>query len=237
MVAEKSFRILLLETSGDSAASLREVLSAEYAIDRFTAEAAVHDYLTSRLPELIIFHVLIPNDRLTEICAQFRHELRTRDIPIMVVSEDEDPEHRVALFHAGADDYVYAPYSSEEINARVCSKLRRVEERNFTKRWLSCAGIEIEPQFLRVRVQGRELALSALEFRLLQYFLKHQGEVLSRQQILEEVWQGTVVSERTVDAHIASLRKKIGSPGLAIRTIYGAGYVLALEQREPAVST
>lgn len=143
-------------------------------------------------------------------------------VPVIVVGPGDDEAERVAGLEAGADDYVRSPFTAREVVARVDAVLRRVCGR--ARRDLTLQDIEIHVAEHDVVVAGRHVELTAREFEVLRYLSERAGEVVTRQRLLTDVWGmefpgGT----RTVDVHIAQVRRKLGRPG-AIRTVRGVGY-------------
>jgi DNA-binding response OmpR family regulator len=153
--------------------------------------------------------------------------VRTRsDVPIlMLTARDEEPD-RVAGLELGADDYVAKPFSPRELAARIKAILRRVDQRG-EDALLTANGIVLRRDSRDVTVGGEQIELTSKEFDLLACFLEHPGIVLSREKLLDIVWGMTYPGgTRTVDVHVAQLRRKLGDP-TTIRTVRGAGYKLA----------
>jgi DNA-binding response OmpR family regulator len=143
-------------------------------------------------------------------------------LPVIVVSPGDDETERVAGLEAGADDYVRSPFTAREVVARVGAVLRRTRGR--ARRDLTLQDVEIHVAAHDVVVAGRHVELTAREFEVLCYLAERAGEVVTRQRLLADVWGmefpgGT----RTVDVHIAQVRRKLDRPG-AIRTVRGVGY-------------
>jgi DNA-binding response OmpR family regulator len=159
-----------------------------------------------------------------EVCRRMRAQSK---VPIlMLTARDEEPD-RVAGLELGADDYVSKPFSPRELAARIKAILRRVEQRG-EDALLTANGIVLRRDSRDVTVSGRQIELTSKEFDLLACFLEHPGIVLSREKLLDIVWGMTYPGgTRTVDVHVAQLRRKLGDPE-TIRTVRGAGYKLAV---------
>jgi two-component system alkaline phosphatase synthesis response regulator PhoP len=157
-----------------------------------------------------------------EVCRRLRAYSK---VPIvMLTARDEEPD-RVAGLELGADDYVSKPFSPRELAARIKAILRRVEQRN-EDAVLTAHDIVLRRDSMDVTVAGNAIELTSKEFDLLACFLEHPGIVLSREKLLDLVWGMTYPGgTRTVDVHVAQLRRKIGDPD-TIRTVRGAGYKL-----------
>jgi two-component system alkaline phosphatase synthesis response regulator PhoP len=171
---------------------------------------------------LVILDIGLPGIDGFEVCRRIAGEVPV----IMLTARDEEPD-RVAGLEVGADDYVAKPFSPRELTARVKAVLRRAGSAP------SAAAapdiLELGPVVLargarEVRVDGAEIELTQREFDLLEYLLRHAGQVVTRDQLLESVWGFQSPGEtRTVEVHVAQLRKKLGHPEL-IRTVRGLGY-------------
>jgi DNA-binding response OmpR family regulator len=142
---------------------------------------------------------------------------------IMLTARDEEPD-RVAGLEVGADDYVSKPFSPRELTARVKAVLRRAGQAAPHDDVSSLDTVTLARGAREVHVAGREVELTQREFDLLEYLLRHQGQVVTRDQLLESVWGFLSPGEtRTVEVHVAQLRKKLGRPDL-IKTVRGLGY-------------
>jgi two-component system, OmpR family, alkaline phosphatase synthesis response regulator PhoP len=146
---------------------------------------------------------------------------------IMLTARDELPD-RIAGLELGADDYVVKPFSPRELTARVAAVLRRGERNASPDDVTELGPVTLARGAREVRVGGREVDLTQREFDLLEYLLRHAGQVVTRDQLLENVWGFISPGEtRTVEVHVAQLRKKLGHAEL-IRTVRGLGYKASL---------
>jgi DNA-binding response OmpR family regulator len=186
-----------------------------------TGEEAVSE-LRRHPVRLVVLDIGLPGIDGFEVCRQMRAQSK---VPIvMLTARDEEPD-RVAGLELGADDYVSKPFSPRELAARIKAILRRVEHRNEDE-VLAAHDIVLRRDSRDVTVSGSMIELTGKEFDLLACFLEHPGIVLSREKLLDLVWGmpypgGT----RTVDVHVAQLRRKLGDPD-TIRTVRGSGYKL-----------
>jgi DNA-binding response OmpR family regulator len=145
-------------------------------------------------------------------------------VPVIILTARDEEADRVAGLELGADDYMAKPFSPRELAARVKAVLRRTGARATGAEALSLGSLRISPAAREVTIDGRELELTQREFDLLAYLVRHAGQVVTREQLLESVWGFLSPGEtRTVEVHIAQLRKKLGDPSL-IRTVRGIGY-------------
>jgi DNA-binding response OmpR family regulator len=171
---------------------------------------------------IVVLDIGLPGIDGFEVCRRMRAHSK---VPIlMLTARDEEPD-RIAGFELGADDYVSKPFSPRELAARIKAILRRVEQRNEDE-VLAARDIVLRRDSHDVTVAGESIELTGKEFELLACFLEHPGIVLSRERLLDLVWGMTYPGgTRTVDVHVAQLRRKLGEPD-SIRTVRGAGYKL-----------
>ncbi len=168
--------------------------------------------------KLVVLDIGLPGIDGFEVCRRIAGELPV----IMLTARDEEPD-RVAGLELGADDYVPKPFSPRELAARVKAVLRRAGQ-VATDDVIALGPVALARGAREVRVDGHEVELTQREFDLLEYLLRHAGQVVTRDQLLESVWGFILPGQtRTVEVHIAQLRKKLGHPEL-IRTVRGLGY-------------
>jgi two-component system, OmpR family, alkaline phosphatase synthesis response regulator PhoP len=168
---------------------------------------------------LVVLDIGLPGIDGFEVCRRLAGQVPV----IMLTARDEEPD-RVAGLEVGADDYVSKPFSPRELTARVNAVLRRAGHGALADDISALGPVTLARGSREVRVHGREIELTQREFDLLDYLLRHAGQVVTRDQLLESVWGFVAPGEtRTVEVHVAQLRKKLGQPGL-IRTVRGLGY-------------
>ncbi len=179
-------------------------------------------------PDLIILDWMMPNLSGIEVCRRVKTRPETRDIPVIMLSARSEEVDAVRGLDTGADDYVIKPYNLRELMARVRSQLRRVRPAG-SGVILTHDDIELNSETHRVLRNGSEIKLGPTEYRLLATFMEKPGRVYDRDQLLDMVWGRDIyVDTRTVDVHIARLRKALTGQGGSdpIRTVRGAGYAL-----------
>ena len=177
--------------------------------------------LERRDVKMIVLDIGLPGIDGFEVCRRVR--ARSRVPIVMLTARDEEPD-RVAGLELGADDYVPKPFSPRELVARVKAVLRRAENAPPPQAVLSLDDVEVRRGAREVIVAGRPVELTGKEFDLLAFLLEHPGIVFSRDQLLDRVWgMAYFGGTRTVDVHVAQVRRKLGRPRL-IRTVRGAGY-------------
>lgn len=224
MKDNQRYQILLIDDDHEIQDALQSALSNEFEIlTGNDGEEGVRQ-ADSHAPDLVILDINMPGKNGIWACEQLRSSQRTRHIPIIVLSSGRDIDQKLAAYSVGADDYLEKPFTFAELRAKIDAKIRRIEEK--IPREIARGNLTLFMARMEVEVDGRRVSLSVLENRLLAYFLTNPDEVLPRQQILMNVWKNVNVSDRTVDAHIVSLRRKITGFDHEIVTVYGAGYSL-----------
>jgi DNA-binding response OmpR family regulator len=198
--------------------------------------------------DLLVLDLMIPGVDGVSVCRAVRREGPNRDVPILMLTARREEADKVIGLESGADDYVTKPFGIRELMARVHALMRRAgaaprpaaesaasarpaEGPEAAARAIRVHGVEVDPARHRVRVEGREVALTAQEFHLLHLLASHPGIVFSREALLARIWGGgTHVTERSVDALVKRLRRKVeanpAEPRL-ILTVWGVGYKLA----------
>jgi DNA-binding response OmpR family regulator len=183
--------------------------------------------------DMVVLDLMLPDSSGFDLIAEFRK--RGFKTPIIVLSSRDGEADRVAALEAGADDYVTKPFSPREVVARVRAVLRRVEmpplapPREFP--------VRVDLGERRAFAADRELELTRVEFDLLACLLQKPGRVFTREQLIDRVWgDGYAISDRTVDSHVKSLRRKVGDGGVGpavIETVRGVGFRVVTDPSEP----
>lgn len=216
-------RILIIEDDADIRASLSMALkTANYAVDTATDGekgyflAATNDY------DLIILDYNLPKLNGREIIQKLREE--EKSVPILMLTVHDGTNDKVDLLNLGADDYLTKPFALSELLARIKAILRRPE--TWQNRILKIGDLELDPDKFLVTKNGQRVALPSKEFALLEYLLQNKGQIMSRQEIMEHVWdENANPFSNTIEAHISNLRKKLESEEKKlIFTVSNRGY-------------
>ena len=179
-----------------------------------------------RCPDLIVLDLMLPGPDGLTICRALRDSETTRAIPIIILSARAEESDRIHGLELGADDYVTKPFSPKELVARVAAVERRTQPRD-QGGVVRYATLTVDRERHVVTDQGAEVVLTAKEFLLLDYLLRHQGRVLSRERLLTDVWGYQYAGgTRTVDVHVRRLRKKLPPLAGALTTVHQFGYKL-----------
>lgn len=184
-------------------------------------------------PTLILLDIMLPEEDGLSILRKLRADRATRALPVMMLTAKGTEYDTVLALDAGADDYVPKPFRMMELLSRIRALIRRAEGYNTRpeSEEYHIDGLELSPSRHLVRVNGQEIALTFKEFELLCLLVENRGIVLSRDKILDKVWQDTMGREsRTVDVHIRTLRHKLGTIGGRIETVRGVGYKFKAEE-------
>jgi two-component system, OmpR family, phosphate regulon response regulator PhoB len=178
-------------------------------------------------PDAIILDVMMPGLDGWEVCKRLRQDPSTSALPVLMLTAKADEGDRVLGLELGADDYVSKPFGVRELLARVKALLRRSEVAASTPEVVKTGKIVIDSSRRTVTASGKPVALTATEFNLLKALAEKAGRVISREDLLSLARGDDVaVMDRTVDVHVASLRKKLGKQGEMIETVRGVGYRL-----------
>lgn len=170
---------------------------------------------------LILLDVMMPGLDGWQVCREIRSE---SDVPIIMITAKSDERDELLGFELGVDEYITKPFSPRVLMARIEAMFRRMDGGDAGD-VLSAGGIELDRIAHRVTIDGVNVDLSVKEFELLAYFLENKGQALSRESILNKVWNFDYsVEDRTVDTYVKKLRSKMGSKGDLIITVWGLGY-------------
>ncbi len=191
-------------------------------------EEALDIFYRERDIALMILDVMMPKLNGFEVCKEVRE---TSKMPIIMLTAKGDENDELNGFDLGVDEYIAKPFSPKILVARVGAILRRSGMQIKEENVLSVGGITIDKEAHMVTVDGERIELSYKEFELLAYFLENEGIALSREKILNHVWNYDYFGDaRTIDTHVKKLRAKIGSKGEYIKTIWGMGYKFEVEE-------
>ena len=174
--------------------------------------------------DLIVLDLMLPRMSGLEVCRVLKSDPSTQAIPIVMLTAKVEEIDRIVGLEFGADDYVTKPFSPRELVLRIGAILRRVNAPP-TEKKLAAAEIVIDTERHDVRIAGKQVDLTAVEFKLLCMLMQRRGRVQSRDRLLNEVWgYEAAIDTRTVDTHVRRLREKLGKRGDLIETVRGFGY-------------
>ena len=225
-------RILLVEDDARVANFVRRGLREEqYAVDMATdGEKALFAAQTAEY-DLIILDLMLPKKDGMEVLRTLRSQ--KCHVPVLILTAKDKPKDKVEGLNAGADDYLTKPFGFEELLARVRALLRR--RGDMIPTLLSAGDLEMDTLKHRVRRGGQDLDLTNREYALLEFFLRHPNQVVTRTMLAEHVWETSFDSfSNVIDVHIARLRQKIdeGAENKLLHTLRGKGYMLQIPEKE-----
>ena len=205
-----------------------------FLVDEAADGEAGRKLLSEQEYDLVILDWMLPVFSGLDLTRWMRKRQEQIPTPILFLTAKTEPEHVATGLDAGADDYVSKPFDTLVLMARVNALLRRREwlraQSTVAEQVLTLGELVLDPQSFEATLSGEKLDLTRSEFRLLESLMNHQGKVLSRESIIEEIQgEGVNVVGRTVDTHVFGLRKKLGAYADLIETIRGVGYRVSLD--------
>lgn len=226
-------KVLLIEDALDMQLIVRRSVEDLCDLSVVGSIAEARTALLDSTYALLILDGVLPDGDGFDLCRELR--ARGNHVPVIFLTGRTTVAARVQGLESGGDDYVLKPFAPEEFRARVQVALRRATaqsaETSFSRGEFR-VDWSLQKAFLRSDDQEQELGLTPIEFKLLAHFLRHEGQVFSREELLVAVWGARVsVSTNTVDTHISSLRKKIGDYGRLLRAVIRKGYCFSLNDR------
>ena len=196
-----------------------------YMAEAFETAKAFWRAMETKLPELILLDIMLEDEDGLQILQRLRARKETRKIPVILVTAKSSEIDRVKGLDAGADDYICKPFGVMEMIARVKALLRRASGEPDSL--LVCGEVTLDKEKRMVYAHGEPVETTYKEFELLALLMKNQGIVISRDVIMERVWESSFEGEsRTIDVHVRSLRQKLGAGGAMIKTIRNVGYMI-----------
>lgn len=200
------------------------LINSEFSVQGFERGKELFDALTIKIPALILLDIMLPDEDGIHILKKIRNTMAYRDIPVVMVTAKTTEIDAVKGLDMGADDYITKPFGVMELISRVKAVLRRTQKAEH-QQILIYKNIVIDEAQHKVFVDDEEIELTYKEYEVLKLLIINKGIVLTRDKIMESIWgydfeQGN----RTVDVHIQSLRKKVKSAGVHIKTIRNVGY-------------
>ncbi len=218
--------ILVVEDDDD----IRELVAFSLEEEGYRVEQAADGLRGQEMaetikPDLIILDLMLPGRDGLSVCRELnRHAAESMPCPILMLTARGEEMDRIIGFEYGADDYVVKPFNIRELMLRVRAILRR-RSMDTGKRVITRHGVSLDQQGRRVSIDGRTLELTALEYRIFEDFFLNAGRIRTREELLSSVWGYQFEGyERTVDVHIARLRRKLGDAAQYLETVRGMGY-------------
>jgi len=221
----EKLKILVVDDESRMRKLVRDFLtkSGFVVMEAGDGEEALDLFFQQKDIALMILDVMMPKLDGWQVCREVRKHSK---VPIIMLTARADERDELQGFQLGVDEYISKPFSPKILVARVEAILRRTNQLG-SEEILSCGGIEVDKTAHQVRIDGKPIDLSYKEFELLTYFVENRGIALSREKILNNVWNYDYFGDaRTIDTHVKKLRSKMGEKGDLIKTIWGMGYKL-----------
>lgn len=220
----EKYRLLIIEDNPNTRQFLETMLSKEFEI--LTAENGISgiEYARNQNPDLILLDVILPILSGYDVCSLLKKDVKTKSISIVFLSAKSSNTDITAGLMAGADDYIVKPFDYKELLARLKTRLQKNSENLISP--IEIGDLKIEPSNREVFFAGKKTKLTFTEFDILHFLATKAGAVVSREEILREIWknESQKTSDRTIDVHIRAIRRKIPSLEKYITSIYGIGY-------------
>lgn len=199
--------------------------SQGFEVQDFALPSAFWSALQTKNPDLLLLDIMLPEEDGISILKKLRSNPKTSTIPVIMLTAKDSEYDVVTGLDAGADDYVTKPFGMMTLVSRIKAVLRRYEKTGSHKELLQAGELKIDENQHTVFINKEQLFLTVKEFDLLVLLIKNRGNVLTREMLLEHIWDISAdIESRTVDVHIRTLRQKLGDAGNAIETIRGVGY-------------
>lgn len=212
--------ILVIDDDHAVRGLLQEILEEKYNVLQADSGESGIEKVKHYKPDLVLLDLKMPGKDGFQVCRELKQDESTEKTPIIFLTASSETQNLVEAFHFGADDFIEKPFQILELTARIGAKLR-----NKTKtESISCGNIRLNTKSMQVAIAGQPVVFSALEFNLLKFFLLEKNHVVNRETVLKNVWGNVCVTDRTVDTHIVSLRKKLAKSNCQLQTVYGIGY-------------
>ena len=229
MIMEK-LKILVVDDVSRMRKIVRDFLVRKgyEVIEAGDGESALDEFYKTKSIALVILDVMMPKMNGWEVCKEIRE---TSKVPIIMLTAKSEESDELLGFDLGVDEYITKPFSPKILVARVEAILRRTNQMEEVLEVKTLAGIVLDKTAHQVTIDGKSVDLSLKEFELLEYFMSNPGVALSRDQILNGVWDYDYYGDaRTIDTHVKKLRSKLGAKGDLIKTVWGMGYKFEVEE-------
>jgi two-component system phosphate regulon response regulator PhoB len=219
-------KVLLVEDSFEFQALVKRSLTGSPCdVDSVTTLKEAADRLRDSRYDLILLDVMLPDGDGFQFCASLQATPGLRDVPIIFLTGKSDIRDKVTAFSLGAEDYVVKPFEPLELRARVESRLNRRAKPSAIEESLIKGELTLNVAVQKALIQGRELGLTPIEFKILYHLARHEGRAFSRAELLSSIWGDSIhVLEHNIYTHVYSLRRKLGSHADCIRSVPRLGY-------------
>lgn len=222
-------KVLIVDDDSFVREFVGQVLSEKYTILFARNGDEAIEVAKAEQPGVIVLDIVMPGKNGIDTCFALRAAPETKNIPVLMLTALNEPEQRISAFSSGADDYMAKPFLPEELIARVEAKLRRSRDSSQNvSHQLQVGDLKIDFEELKVEIGGNPTDIGQIEFKILNCLIKNRGQLVERDTLNHFVWGNDIPSERALDPHITSLRKKLKESSGELKTVYGRGYSLVI---------
>jgi DNA-binding response OmpR family regulator len=220
-------KLLVVDDEPEIREIVREVLQDHFEVIEAENGKQAVDMAQRRLPDMILMDVMMPEMDGITATESIRGMLTTRHIPILMLTAANTKDYRIRAFDFGADQFIGKPFDFEELTMRLISVYRRSRQMlNPATKEVHFLNLELNVDAKEVRIEGARIELSPVEYDIVKLLILNRETLVTRLQIIEDVWKSKEAPDRVMDAHIVSIRKKIANFRGTIKTVYGSGYIL-----------
>jgi DNA-binding response OmpR family regulator len=220
-------KLLIVDDEPEIREIVREVLEEHFeVVDAENGKQAI-DIAQRALPDIILMDVMMPEMDGIAATENIRGMISTRHIPIVMLTAANTKDYRIRAFDFGADQFIGKPFDFEELTARLLSILKRSRQMNSpVSKEITFLNLLLNLDAKELRIDGARVDLSPVEFDIVKLLVLNRESLVTRAQIIEDVWKSKEAPDRVMDAHIVSIRKKLAAFKGSIKTVYGSGYIL-----------
>jgi two-component system OmpR family response regulator len=220
-------KLLIVDDEPEIREIVREGLEAYFDVIAASDGKEAVEVAQRTLPDLILMDIMMPGMDGIAATETIRAMVTTRHIPIFILTAANTKDYRIRAFNFGADQFIGKPFDFEELTVRLLSAHKRSKQMtNPATKDIRFMNLEMNLNANEVRIDGARVELSPLEFDIVKLLILNREVLVTRAQIIDEVWKSKESPDRVMDAHIVSIRKKIAGFQGSIKTVYGAGYIL-----------
>jgi two-component system OmpR family response regulator len=220
-------KLLVVDDEPEIRDIVREVLQEHFEIVEGRNGKEAVELAQRILPDLILMDVMMPEMDGIAATENIRGMIATRHIPILMLTAANTKDYRLRAFDFGADQFISKPFDFEELTSRLLSVLKRARQmHNPVTKEVHFLNLELNLDAKELRIESNRIELSPVEFDIVKLLVLNRESLVTRSQIIEEVWKSKEAPDRVMDAHIVSIRKKLTGFRGSIKTVYGSGYIL-----------
>jgi two-component system OmpR family response regulator len=220
-------KLLIVDDESDIREIVREVLQQHFEIVEAQNGKEAVDLAQKILPDIILMDIMMPEMDGIAATENIRGMIATRHIPILMLTAANNRDSRIRAFDFGADQFIGKPFDFEELTSRLLSVMKRSRQiNNPTSKEVHFLNLELNLESKELRIDSNRIELSPVEFDIVKILVLNRETLVTRGQIIAEVWKAKGSPGRVMDAHIVSIRRKFAGFRGSIKTVYGSGYIL-----------